>query len=111
MSVLNELPVTDNEKIVLNYDCSNIDDVARQIFEKEVKPFTYEPPKDGWNTLLAKGRPTYEKEKKKLVLVKAIKNYTDLELGEYKTIKSEPYEVTLERAQYLQDIRGLVKII
>lgn len=111
LTILKELPITENERIILNYDCSNIDDVARQIFEKEVKSFIYEPPKDSWQNLLAKGKPTYEKEKKKLVLVKAIKNYTDLELGEYKSVKDEPYEVTLARAQYLQDIRGLVKIV
>lgn len=59
LSVYNELPITDNERIILDWDCSNVDEVARQIFEKKVKPFKYTPPKDIWGDILAKGNSTY----------------------------------------------------
>ena len=77
LSILNELPITNNEHIVLNYDCSNADEVAKEIFEKEVKPFTYEPPKDNWSKLLAKGKPNYKYEPFKKIKAKVKNIYWD----------------------------------
>lgn len=109
LSVYKELPATDNEKIVLDWNCSNVDEVARQIFEKKVKPFTYEPPADRWNKLLAKGKNKYEEERKMKVKVECISNYNDLQLK--RLVQSgEQITVTKERADTLIDL-GLVKII
>ena len=36
LTIVKELPIDDNMRIELEYDCSNVDDVAKMIFEKEV---------------------------------------------------------------------------
>ena len=111
LSILKELPITDNEHIVLDWDCNNVDEVARQIFEKEVKPFEYTPPKDEWDKLLAKGKSTYRQEQKKRYLVECIKDYFDLELNRYIEARDkEQWEVSYERKNYLLDL-GLIKVI
>ena len=38
LTVLKELPITENEHIILNWDCNNVNEVAKKIFEKEVEP-------------------------------------------------------------------------
>ena len=101
LSVIKELPITDDEKIELNWNCDNIDDVAKQIFEKEVKTFEYKPPKDDWNKILVKDKSTYKEEQDKKVKVKIKKNYYDNELEKHLTINSEPIEMTLNRAEEL----------
>ena len=75
LSIMKELPVTDNEHIELNWDCSNADEVARQIFEKEVKPFKYKIPEDNWRNLLANIKSSYEEEKKMKYIVQATNKY------------------------------------
>lgn len=72
--------ITDNERLILEWDCSNVDDIARQIFEKEVKPFKYNPPEDEWSEFLAKGDNTYKEELRMKVKVECINNYNDLQL-------------------------------
>ena len=121
LTVLKELPVTDNECIILNWNCSNVDDVARQIFEKEVKPFEYKPPKDEWNKLLAEGKSTYKEEMKMKYIVKATKKYEetgnwDNELSKQKGIEKyipkqgEQWEVSFERKENLVNL-GYVEVV
>lgn len=110
LSVYNELPVTDNERIILDWNCENVDEVARQIFEKKVKPFKYEIPKDDWGNILAKGESKYKKDLKTMVKVQCIKNYFDLELDKAITTDDEPYKVSKVRAEILIEL-GLVKLI
>ena len=86
LTVMEELPITDNERITLDWECENVDDVARQIFEKKVKPFTYTPPKDSWDKILAPGKSTYFEDMNKLYKVRATDIYKkfyvkDIELG------------------------------
>lgn len=106
--------ITDNERIILNWDCSNVDEIARLIFEKEVKPFEYKQPKDNWGNILAKGKSTYEEEKKMKAKVRCIKTYFDLELS--KQISNDPtdknYEriISKERADHLEEL-GLVEVL
>ena len=64
LSILKELDITDDEHIVLDWNCENVEDVAKQMFEKEVKSFKYVPPKDEWTKLLEKGKSTYVPDKK-----------------------------------------------
>ena len=113
LSIIKELPITDNERIELNWDCSNADEVAKQVFEKEIKPFEYTPPKDEWNKILVKDKLTYKEEQEKIVKVKVKKNYYDNELEKHLTPKSEPIDMTLSRAEELiNHPRGaLVEII
>ena len=121
LSILKELPITDNEHIVLDWDCENVDEVARQIFEKEVKPFEYTPPKDEWDKLLAEGKSTYEEEKNMKYLVEATNKYKetntfDSELSarngvaEYFPTEGEQWEVSLERKELLVE-KGFVKVV
>ena len=109
LSIMNELPVTDNERITLDWDCSNVEDVARQIFEKKVNSFKYDIPEDDWGNLLKKGKSTYKKTKDSKILIKCIKDYNDMELNKYVSINDKPYEVSLFRANYLIE-NGVAKM-
>ena len=98
LSILKELPVTDNEKIILEWDCSNADEVAKQIFEKKVKPFDYQIPEDSWNKLLVNKKSTYKEEPTRRYLVRANKYYAidglvDVELG---ILPPEGYEFEVD---------------
>lgn len=77
LSILNELPITENEHIVLDWNCKNVGEVVKQIFEKEVKPFSYIPPEDNWEEILIKKPSNYEEEKQKKYIVKATSKYQD----------------------------------
>lgn len=121
LSIMKELPVTDNEHITLNYDCSNADEVARQIFEKEVKPFKYKIPEDNWSNLLANIKSNYEEEKKMKYLVQATDKYEktniwDVERSETKKIEKympkqgEQWEVDFERKEKLVEL-GFVIVV
>ena len=106
LSILKELPITDNEHIVLDWDCSNVDEVAKQIFEKQVKPFKYEIPKDEWDKILVKGKSTY---KDKLVQVICKTYYFDNELNKYIRLGSI-FSIKESRANYLEGL-GYIEII
>ena len=109
LTVLNELPITDNEKIIVDWDCSNVDEVAKQIFTKKVKPFKYTPPADSWGDFLCKGKSTYKQYLKKPVKVQAIVDYYDLELDRKITTQDKPFTVSRLRADYLIEERNLCK--
>lgn len=105
LSVYNELPVTDNERIVLDWDCSNVDEIARLIFEKDIKPFNYVPPEDEWYKILAKGKSTYNSKEEygMEVRVEVILNYYDNELGRL-VKKGEELTITKKRADELESL-------
>lgn len=104
LSIMKELPVTENEVIVLNYDCNNVDEVVKQIFEKEINPFTYTPPKDNWNDLLVKKKSSYLKELKEQVKVKAKIDFLDLEENCNRK-KNDEWFTNKARAEYLKEIK------
>ena len=121
LSILKELPITDNEHLVLNWDCSNVDEIARQIFEKEVKPFEYTPPKDEWDKLLAEGKSNYEEEIKMRYLVKATNKYEktnnhDIELSKQKGVdkyipkEGEQWEVDFARKEKLVELGYVTEV-
>ena len=121
LSILEELPITDNEHIVLDWNCENVDEVARQIFEKQVNKFNYNPPKDNWEDFIIKEKSNYEEEKKMKFLVEATNKYVktntwDGELSiqkgikEYKPKEGERWEVSLERKNILVE-KGFVKVL
>ena len=113
LSILKELPITDNEHIVLDWNCDNVDEVARQIFEKEVKPFKYNPPSDSWEEFFIKEKSNYEEEKSMRYLVEATSKYektntSDNELSavkgtRYVPKKGEQWEVSFERKEILTE--------
>ena len=121
LSILKELPITDNEHIVLDWDCSNADEVARLIFEKKVKPFEYKILEDNWKYFLVLDKNKYDKEKKMKYLVEATDLYTkkniwDSELSEikgipeYKPKEGEQWEVDFDRKEKLVNL-GYAKLI
>lgn len=57
LSVLKELPVTKDMYIECDWNMSNARDVAREIFERKPKKFTYTPPADRWREILS-GKPS-----------------------------------------------------
>lgn len=86
---------------------SNVD--VNKIYESELK-FEYQPFKDKYDDILKEGKSKYQQELIEMVEVKCIRNYTDIQLGEYKTINSEPYFVSKARARELEE-KKLIKII
>lgn len=121
LSILKELPITDNEHIILDWNCNNVDEVARQIFEKEVKPFKYTPLKDEWDKFLAEGKSTYKEEMMMKYLVEATNKYEetgnyDIELTKTKRVEKyipkagERWKVDFERKEKLVEL-GYVKEI
>ena len=107
LSVVKELPIDDNMRIELDWNCENIDEVVKEIFNKEVKEFKYEIPKDKWEDILVKEKSTYKKPKK--VKVKALRSFTDVYEGK-KVNAGDFYITTEERAKYLVE-KEAVKII
>ena len=120
-SVLKELPVTDEMKLVCNWDMSNVEEIVKQIFEKEIKPFKYIPPEDGWKNLLKEGKSTYKEEMEMRYIVEATAKYekenvSDTERAIVKEVRryipkeGEQWEVDSERKEILVS-RGFVKVI
>jgi hypothetical protein len=61
----------------VNFDCSNVDEVAKKI---ENKPkFKFEKLKDSYDTILAKGKSKYQEDIKTKVLVKCKMDFFDIE--------------------------------
>lgn len=108
LTVYEELPVDDNMIIKMDWDGANVDEVARQIFEKKVKPINYEPPEDGWDKLLVLYKSNYKEEIKMNVEVKCISPFFDLE-KQVDRNKEETWTCSRERADKLKEL-GLVDI-
>ena len=106
LSVVEELPIDDNMRIELDWNCKNVDEVAKQIFEKEVKKFVYKIPEDNWENILEKGESTYKEELKMKYKVKAIINFTDLEENVKRQIGDE-FECSKQRMEYLVDHKAI----
>lgn len=101
LSVINELPIDKNMRIELKYNCSNVDEVAKQIFEKRVEPFEYKPPIDSWGEILEKGESKYKEELKMKFKVRAIINFTDMEENEKRVAGKSEWVCDNERKEYL----------
>ena len=113
LSVNKELPIPKEANYVLDWDCSNIDDVVRHIFEDELKPFTYKAPKDEWDKYLAKGESTYQKELKMKYTVRATKlfeNITDNQVGRTRK-EGETWEVDKPRLDVLLTREGIIEVV
>ena len=106
LPVFKEIGLNEANSFKLDLDMKNVP--IKEIYEKKFN-FKYEPPKDNWENVLAKGENTWEKDKHKMVTVKCIRQngYDDLVLN--RLIKfGEPVKCTLERADYLREL-GLVE--
>ena len=70
LSVLADLPIPEEANTILEFDCSNINEVVKRIFEEDIKPFKYKAPEDNWGNILAVGKTTYERGKNMQIILK-----------------------------------------
>lgn len=95
--VFKEIGLNASNSIQLEFDCSNVDEVAEKILEGKRNVFNYSPPKTTLDKFLVKKASDYNYEK---VTLKCIVTYSDLQLG--RTIKKgEVYSVGKERADLI----------
>lgn len=103
---LEEIGVEDGKNAyIMKFDCSNIEYIVNNI--QNVPKFQFKKLPDSYNKILAKGKSKYEEKRKTLVKFQCTRPYKDLELQQRKSPDDEPYEVTLERAEYLRDVLGV----
>lgn len=104
LPIWKELGIKDKEH---GYIIDNIESFDVNKLLNIPKNITYEAPKDNWGKYL-KGKTSYDPNK--LIKVKPIKDYFDVEFNKWVHIKDEPFEVKISRAIYLMGL-GLVKEI
>ncbi len=108
LTVAKEFKIPKHAELVLDWECENIDDVVKKMFEPK-REFAYKPPSDGWKGLLAT-KPSNYACKNQTVLIKPIRSYYDLELGRNVSSWTDSWEVSEDRARNL--IRqGLVRVL
>ena len=98
-----ELGIDESKAIYIDFDMENIEEVIEKMFEvldNGGMSFKYKPPKDRWSKLLIPKKSTYLQEEEKMVLVRAIKPFSDMEAKVTRVI-GEEWEVTEERADEL----------
>ena len=119
---LEEIGYKDGETgYTLNFDCSNVDEVAEKMLN--IPKFSFKPMQDIYGDLLTNKKSTYKEEMNMKVRVKCIQNYFDIETNERKVISpTEYYEepdkhpnrcewiTTKERADHLV-LKGKVEIV
>lgn len=104
-NVYKECGITEEMAIFLDFDCSNIDEVVEKMFTSRLS-FSYKPPKDRWNELLAV--PKKAKKPRKLELIQVIatdeSEKRHVKIAELNRIvkKGEVFETTPERAEQLR---------
>jgi len=108
LSVAKELKIPPQAELVLDWDCGNVDEIAEKMFEPK-QDFKYKPPRDNWSKLLV-NEPSKYVYKEKLVRIKAIRPYYDLELGKQVSNWTDSWETSVKRAKELVD-KGLVRVI
>ena len=97
--VFREIGVNETNGFILDFNLSKVP--VKEIY-KGLPKFKYKPKQDNWKEILAEGKSTYAEEKHKMVKVKAISNYYDIQLNRSVKI-NEVYEVTMERAEELEE--------
>lgn len=103
---LSEIGVEDGKNAyIMDFDCSNINHIVENI--TNIPKFEFKKLPDSYNKILSKGKSKYEEKRKTLVKFQCTRPYKDLELQQRKNPDDEPYEVTLERGEYLRDVLGV----
>ncbi len=108
LSVAKELKIPKNAQVVLDWDCNNVDEVAKAIFKPKTK-FAYKPPKTSWDTILVQ-KPSHYTYNKNTVRIKAIKPYYDIELCQNVSNWTPAWEVDMKRANELVR-KNLVRVL
>lgn len=100
---LKEIGVENGENAyILEFDCSNIEDVVKNI--QNIPKFEFKKLEDKYKDLLKESKSHYEEDKKMKVKVKCILKggYDDIKLKKH-IEENEEYIVDFERANYLKD--------
>lgn len=108
LSVAKELNIPKNAELVLDWDCGNVDDIAKRMFEPKTK-FAYKVPKTSWESILVK-KPSDYVYNEKNVLIKPVRAYYDIEKRQNVSSWTPAWEVSEERAKELVDKR-LVRVL
>lgn len=105
LTVMNELPISDDMRLILDWDMKNVDDVVKDMFERERVPFKYTPPSDRWDEILEKGESTYMADMKKKYVVKAV-DFAGKVIDKYTGTYWKPnieYTIDAKRMQEIED--------
>ena len=96
-----EIGIKDGENaIFLKEDCSNISEVVERM--KKPYKFTFEPVKDGYDKILAKGKSHYKEDLETIVEIRCIFPFgVDLIEEEYHIENGETLKTTKDRAEEL----------
>lgn len=109
--VMKEIALNKENSFILDFDLENVP--IKEIYNKEFN-FKYKPPKEEWNKVLNKSKTTYKGILQQEYKVKALYDYTDIELKR-DIKKGEEYYVSFERLDILlgenEANRALVEII
>ena len=94
---------------ILDFDMNNLS--IKNIYENIPKNFEFKAPKDIYDKLLYEKKSEYRCGK--IVKVKCTKSYYDVELEKWMTPKTEPWEITEDRAEELinHEKGSLIEII
>lgn len=109
-SVCKEFKLNDDMELVLDYDTSNVDYIAKRIFEDEYKPFKYELVKDNWIDHLVLDKTDYKEVRKMKCRIKCTSTFYDLESKCDRKV-GEEWIVDRERADYLTEERNLCSLV
>lgn len=103
LTVLKEFDLSDEMHIECAWDMSNASDVARQIFERERKPFVYSPPEDRWREILS-NKPSLYKAEDYLIKVRATDQWKEHVIVDKETgiIPDPGYEWIVEKERYVE---------
>lgn len=108
LSVAEEFKIPKQAELILDWDCKNVDEIAKRMFEPKTE-FAYKPPKDGWKGLLV-NEPSNYTYKSQNVLIKPIRAYYDVQLERHVSAWTSPWEVSEDRARELAR-KKLVRVV
>ena len=74
---LEEIDITDDNAIILEFDCSNLKEVVEKI--KNVKKVVWNVPKDNYGKILAKGKSKYKEMRKGMKRVRVTVRFSDMQ--------------------------------
>lgn len=108
LPVYHEIGLKNGENgFLVDFDLSNLN--ITDIYNKTLK-FKYQPKEDSYKKILVNTPSIYKKELETFVKVQPIKTYFDLEKNKWIHADTEPFEVNLVRAKYLEK-KNLIKIL
>lgn len=115
LTVNKELKIPSEANLICEWDMSNVDEIARRVFEEEYKPFKYKVPNDSWLEIIDTTKSNYINEMEEIMKVRVLKKFTDkytnelYEVNKELTMTRERYEEILEVDNLVEEIKEEVK--